>query len=345
MSDNLKDLTVSQDQWMIGWLALMNMDTRVKMESSPAISSATRIAAGLMEYEYDTSGAVSRTSSEDTARLKRSASPSAAAFETITLARKKTLTSRERRNQERYEAYQLSRAAGFPATIPSALNMLEIVETGDFVYAHKVILAQCERFLQWMTSPLMTNSVLMLDSECGSPLAQQALMHFIYDNRYESQTGDTTMSSDWSDFSNHADVYTFATQKGLVGLQDAVVARMTAWNRPWVPVPNFARALRLIWTSPLRDDDVLKPRLTLLCLRNLKDLATYPGFRQVMEDTPLRATSALAMIFDDRGQRAHLVRCPCGRLLDQKGRIQCLGCNRSNNDALGALPVEYYVRI
>nr|OQO32365.1 hypothetical protein B0A51_00424 [Rachicladosporium sp. CCFEE 5018] len=220
--------------------------------------------------------------------------------------------------------------------------MLEIVETGDFVYAHKVILAQCELFLQWMTSPPMTNNVLMLDNECGSPLALQALMHFIYDNRYETKTGDTTMSSDWSDFGNHAEVYTFATQKGLVELQDAVVARMTAWNRPWVPMPNFARALRLIWTSPLQDDDVLQPRLTLLCLRNLKDLATFPAFRQVMEDTPFGAAIALAMISDDRGQRAHLVRCPCGRLLDQKGRIQCLGCSRSNNDALGPLPVEYY---
>ncbi|KAK6436495.1 hypothetical protein LTR95_007320 [Oleoguttula sp. CCFEE 5521] len=379
MSDDIKELTISPEQRMAAWLAREVMDTGVKLESPPAVSSATRNTARLTEYGYDTSGTVSRIPSESTSHLKRSASPSTA--ETTTPAPKKTLTCRERRNKERHEAYQLACAMGLPATSPSALNMLEvavnaeitgsgavvdphqgsrrssyndptfsdmtvqIVETGDFVYAHKVILAQCDLFLQWMTSPLLTNNVLMLDNECGSPLALQALMHFIYDNRYETQTGDTTMSPDWLDFSNHAEVYTFATQKGLVGLQDAVVARMTAWNRPWVPMPNFARALRLVWTSPLRDDDVLQPRLTLLCLRNLKDLATFPAFRQVMEDTPFGAAIVLALISGDRGQRAHLVRCPCGRLLDQKGRVQCLGCNRSNNDALGALPVEYYLRV
>ncbi|OQN96514.1 hypothetical protein B0A48_17087 [Cryoendolithus antarcticus] len=343
MADAIKDRAASHEQRVAAYRARRDMEARVKMESPPAFSSNNYNPTRVTEHGNNSSENMSRTPSESASHLRRFASPSAAESETTAPAPKKALTSRERRNQECHEAYQLARAAGVPATSPSALNMLEvamnaeitgsgaavdphqgprrssyndptfsdvtlqIVETIHFVYAHKVILAQCELILQWMTSPPMTNNVLMLDNECGSPLALQILMHFVYDNRYETKTGDTTMSSDWSDFSNHAEVYTFATQKGLVELQDAVVARMTAWNRPWVPMPKFARALRLIWTSPLQDDDVLQPRLTLLCLRNLKDLATFPAFRQVMEDTPFEAAIALATISDDRGQRSYLL--------------------------------------
>ncbi|KAK6439271.1 hypothetical protein LTR95_004527 [Oleoguttula sp. CCFEE 5521] len=378
MTSTSKDPSASDERGLAVWKARRDMSDRMKAELPSAVPLDNRSATGSLEYAYDATEDVSRMLSRSISFLKRPASQGAADSEPALPVSEKAFSNRERNNQ----AHKFSCATGSPSTVPSALNMLEvpvnaegagfrafsalgggprrssyddptfsdvlvcIAETGEVIHGHKVILAKCELFLHWMTGPLMADGVLTLDNKCGTSLVLQALIRFVYEDRYDAQTDDTTATDwVWFDFSSHAELYIFASQRNLTALRDAVLARMTAWNRPWAHMTNFVRALRIIWTSSLEDVDVLKPRLALLCLRNLKDLATYHAFREVMEETTLGAAIALALVADNRGQRVHLLGCPCGRLFDQKGKIQCLGCNRLNNDTRGALPVEYYVQI